>query len=131
MHTAENTLSALRSTRSLFFAGIYRAIGTPFVVYWRDHSAQIPPVPATPVGQTVYSFHGGELSLARSIVLGGKPIGTIYLLSDSLDINDRLIRYAEIVTDRPVDVSARGVNGIFHLAAKDFEADRGTRRSCG
>lgn len=98
VHTAENTLSALRSTRSLFYAGIYREDGTPFVVYWRDHSAQIPPVPTTPVGQTVYSFHGGELSLARSIVLDGKPIGTIYLLSDSRDINDRLLRYAEIVT---------------------------------
>jgi signal transduction histidine kinase len=33
----------------------------------------------------------------RSIVLDGKNVGTIYLISDSRDINDRLIRYAEIV----------------------------------
>ena len=95
--TAQNTLSALRSTQSLLFAGIYRADGTPFVVYWRDGSTQIPPAPATPVGETVYFFHRGQFSLARSIVLDGKPIGTVYLLSDSRDINSRLIRYAEIV----------------------------------
>lgn len=94
---AETTLDALRSTRSLLFAGIYRADGTPFAVYWRDGRGQAQPVPATSAGQTVYAFHGGRLSLARSIVLDGKPIGTVYLLSDSRDINDRLIRYAEIV----------------------------------
>ena len=95
---AEKTLAALQSTRSLWFAGIYKADGTPFAIYWRDRAGQIPPMPAISAGQPVmYSFHGGQLTFMRSIVLDGKNVGTIYLISDSRDINDRLIRYAEIV----------------------------------
>jgi hypothetical protein len=35
---AEKTLAALQSTRSLWFAGIYKADGTPFAIYWRDRA---------------------------------------------------------------------------------------------
>lgn len=95
---AQKTLSALRATPSLLFAGIYKNDGTPFVVYRRDGSEKIPPAPTLPAGQDLnYAFHSGKLALERPVELDGKFIGTVYLLSDSRDIDSRLVRYAEIV----------------------------------
>ena len=98
-HSAENTLSALKAAPRTVSAGIYRVDGRPFAVYWRDHSGQALPLPGIPAGQTeAHWFKDRQIVLVRSIVFEGKAAGTVYIRSDLQEMNDRLKRYAGIVS---------------------------------
>ena len=94
---AQNTLSALKTTPNIKSAGIYGLDGRPFASYWRDQGGQVPALPPIAPGETeAYRFEGNQVVLVRSIVSEGKPVGIVYMQSDSQMLNARLRRYAEI-----------------------------------
>jgi PAS domain S-box-containing protein len=97
-HSAEKTLSALRANPNLMYAQIYMRDGQPFAGYWRDRAGNTEALPIIPEGQIQsHWFADGQLGLARSIILQGKPTGTLYIRSDLGAMNDRLKSYALIV----------------------------------
>ena len=97
-HSAESTLSALHAAPNITFAGIYTVRGEPFAAYWRDQPGAMPALPSIPPGRLDASqFANRQVTLVRVIMFQGKPIGTVYLLSDLKAIDDRLKRYAIIV----------------------------------
>src|SRR5712691_11062381 len=94
---AQNTLSALKTAPNIKSAGIYRSDGHPFAAYWRDQGRQVPALPPVPPGETeAYRFEGNQVVLVRTIVSEGKPVGIVYMESDSQMLNARLRRYAGI-----------------------------------
>jgi signal transduction histidine kinase len=95
--SAENTLSALRASPNIISAGILTLDGHPFATYSREPGSQVPELPPIPAGQTeAYRFRGSDVLLVRSIVMGGKPSGIIYIRSSSERLNARLRLYVEI-----------------------------------
>jgi PAS domain S-box-containing protein len=96
--SAEITLSALRASQHITYAGIYSASGEFLAGYWRDHVSQAPPLPPvdTANGELV-NFGKGEFSLAREIVFQGKQVGFVLIRSDLGAVNDRLRSYAIIL----------------------------------
>ncbi len=96
--SAVNTLSALRAAPAVLSGSIYTLADEPLAVYQRDAREHIPPLPPMPAGQREeHWFAGRQLKLIRSIVFQGKLIGTVYILCDLQEMNDRIVRYAGIV----------------------------------
>lgn len=96
--SAVNTLSALKAAPTVLFGSIYTLADEPFAVYQRDAGIRIPPLPPMPAGQREeHWFAGRQLKLIRSIVFQGKLIGTVYILCDLQEMNDRIVRFAGIV----------------------------------
>jgi len=96
--SASNTLAAFRASPRVLFAAIYTAKGKPFAAYWRDNRAANPPeLPESTNPSDQYAFQNGELDLSSPIFLQGQRVGTVYIRSDLRDMEDRLIRYTEIV----------------------------------
>ncbi len=96
--SASNTLAAFRASPRVLFAAIYTANGKLFAAYWRDNGAANPPaLPESTNPSDQYTFQNGELDLASPIFLQGQRVGTVYIRSDLRDMEDRLIRYTEIV----------------------------------
>jgi len=96
--SAVNTLSALKAAPTVLSGSIYTLADEPFAVYQRDAGGHIPPLPPMPAGQREeHWFAGRQLKLVRSIVFQGKLIGTVYILCDLEEMNDRIVRYAGIV----------------------------------
>ncbi len=96
---AQNTLSALKTAPNIKSAGIYSSDGRPFAAYSRDQGGQVPALPPIPSGETeAYRFEGNQVVLVRSIVSESKPVGMVYMESDSQMLNARLRRYAGICT---------------------------------
>jgi signal transduction histidine kinase/DNA-binding response OmpR family regulator len=94
---AQNTLSALKTTPNIKYAGIYGLDGRPFASYRRDQGGQVPALPPIAQGETeAHRFEGNQVVLVRTIVSEGKPIGIVYIQSDSQMLNARLERYAGI-----------------------------------
>jgi signal transduction histidine kinase len=94
---AENTLSALTASPHILYAQIYTPDRQLFAGYRRDRNVQALPPPAFPVAQTqVHWFKGEQITLVRSIIFQGKPIGFVYIRSDLQAMNDRLKSYALI-----------------------------------
>ena len=97
--SAGNTLSALKAAPNIVSASIYTPSGTVFATYSRDNGVVVMPLGQMPAGQTEeYRFTANELILVRSIEFQGKRIGTVRIRSDLREVNDRLLRYAGIVT---------------------------------
>jgi signal transduction histidine kinase len=96
--SARNTLSALRASPNILFAGIYSPDGQPFAMYWRDTAGVPPALPQIPgAGTETHWFVDSEAILIRPVVLQGKRIGTVYLKADMTEVWTRLTRYAGIV----------------------------------
>jgi len=95
---AQNTLSAFKSRPNILSAGIYTLDGSPFAFYaGGSGTSHTPVLPSIPPGQVeTYRFDGNRVVLVRSIVSDGKPVGTIYIQSDSQALNARVLRYAGI-----------------------------------
>jgi signal transduction histidine kinase len=101
--SAGNTLSALKAAPNIVSASIYTPAGSVFATYSRDGSRENdgggPPPGPTPKGETEeHRFSANELVLVRAIDFQGKRIGTVVIRSDLRQVNDRLLRYAGIVT---------------------------------
>ena len=90
---ATQTLDALNLERRIVQACIYTTDGRPFARYHRDNQVFAPPQLTTDGAR----FGDAHLVLFRGIVLGEERIGTVYIMSDLQELQDRLQRYAGIV----------------------------------
>ncbi len=96
--SAENTLSALRASPHITYAGIYDPEGRFFAGYWREGGAHSFPLPPIPPGQPeAHWYENSRLELIQVIVFGGKPVGIVYIQSDLGALTDRLKSYATIL----------------------------------
>lgn len=96
--SAGNTLAALKADPHIVAAAIYTPGGKPFARYWRDRAGLTQPLPPILSGQIeVHQFEDRQVTLVRSIVFQGKPVGFVCIRSDLEEMNSRLKRYAGIV----------------------------------
>ncbi len=96
--SAENTLSALKASPNVLYAGVYTPDGKPFADYWRDRDEQALPLPALPQGhdQTDW-FDGQQVAVLHAIVFQQRLTGFVYLRADlRVIIHERLKSYAFI-----------------------------------
>jgi two-component system, sensor histidine kinase and response regulator len=92
--SAREILSALQAKQHVINACIYDSDGKVFAKYSRDATpVGFSPPPAQGNGTTVVA---GRMVLFHKIVLNGASIGTIYIEADLGDLNERLLRFAEI-----------------------------------
>ncbi len=92
---AAEILHKLVAQKHIESACIYKPDGTVFARY---HRADVPEASSPPAPQkNGHSFDDRHLELFRAILLNGRPIGTIYLKSDLLELDTRLQQYAKIV----------------------------------
>src|SRR5262249_273310 len=88
---AAETLAALRADQRVIAVGIYRANGQRFVTYESQVSTAGSMLPAQLGAPTAgHRFEGEHLVLFRHIAGGGQDIGTVYLLADLHEIQQRL-----------------------------------------
>jgi PAS domain S-box-containing protein len=96
--SAQNTLSALRASPNVVYAGIYNANGIFFAGYWRDRSAHLVSLPPFKLDQREHHwFEEGMLGSVQTILFDGKPVGTIYMRVASGALYERLRTYAMIL----------------------------------
>src|SRR6202140_3153825 len=92
--SAREILSALQAKQHVINACIYDSDGKVFAKYSRDATpVGFSPPPVQGNGTTVIARH---MVLFQNIVLKGDSIGTIYIEADLGDLNERLLRFAEI-----------------------------------
>jgi PAS domain S-box-containing protein len=92
--SAREILSALQAKQHVINACIYDSDGKVFAKYSRDATpVGFSPPPAQGNGTTTVARH---MVLFQNIVLNGESIGTIYIEADLGDLNERLLRFAEI-----------------------------------
>src|SRR5262249_6399350 len=91
---AVETLTALRAEPRVIAAGIYRANGQLFATYERPAPTATAVLPAQ-LGAPAdgHRFEDEHLVLFRPIVGSGQTIGTVYILADLHEIQQRLVRY--------------------------------------
>ena len=95
--SAENTLLALKAAPNILSAEIYLPNGRSFASYSRSGDRQNPSPPPIPSGQIEsHSIKDEQISLVRSIVLDGKPVGVVYIRSDLQELRNRFQQYAAI-----------------------------------
>jgi hypothetical protein len=81
--SAEKTLDALMAAPHIIYAGIYRPDGRPFAAYRRRQGRLLQPPLEIPKGQPeIHRFEAHRLVLARQIVFGRAPAGTVLVQSD-------------------------------------------------
>jgi signal transduction histidine kinase len=94
---AAETLAALRAEPRIIAAAIYRSDGQRFAAYGRQASNGVTALPArlgTAAGG--HRFEDNHMVLFRHIVGGGETIGTVYIMADLHEIQQRLTRYLGI-----------------------------------
>jgi signal transduction histidine kinase len=97
-HSAESTLSALHAATHVTFAEIYTPDGHAFAGYRRDRSGTFPPPPPIPADRDeVYEFQRDDVAFVKLINYRGKPVGTVYILSDLQALQDRAKSFSLIV----------------------------------
>ena len=91
---AAETLAALRAESRIIAAGIYRVDGQRFATYDRQPPAGTTMLPVQ-LGalRDGHRFEHEHLVLFRPIVGGGQTLGTVYILADLHEIQQRLTRY--------------------------------------
>jgi PAS domain S-box-containing protein len=95
---ARTTLGAFSAAPHILFAGVYTPSGMLFADYRRDAGGNFPAPPSAPAGLLETSrLTRQSLTLARPIVLQGKLVGLVYLVSDRQEENQRLAQYGQIV----------------------------------
>ena len=95
---AQATLSALRASEHVVYAGIYSAGGTIFAGYWRDQSNTPAPLPVLKNDNNEqHWFESGQFVLVQPIIFQNKPVGTVYIRSDLQAIYARLKTYSLIL----------------------------------
>ncbi|MBT3342692.1 MAG: HAMP domain-containing protein [Gemmatimonadetes bacterium] len=90
---ARQTLNALRSERHIISAAIYDGENQRFAAFHRDRKDFTDPT-AHDIGHV---FHEDRIEVLRPIMLDGERIGTIFVQSDLLELDERIRRYAQIV----------------------------------
>jgi PAS domain S-box-containing protein len=96
---AENTLSALRASRRIVYAGIYTPNRAYFAGYWRDQANKPSmALPNYPLDEDLhYWFETGQFALVRTIFFEGKPVGIVYIRTDLSAIYERFQSYGIIL----------------------------------
>jgi two-component system, sensor histidine kinase and response regulator len=92
---AREILAALKADPHVVAACLYDKAGQPFARYRRAGEVDSAPPPAQPTGSAL-----GEhaLRVFRRIVFASEELGTIYVERDLREVDERLKRYAVIVT---------------------------------
>jgi PAS domain S-box-containing protein len=93
--SAEQTLESLKARGHIVAACIFDREGKLFASYPENSPSPRQTAPA--LGQSGENFGRDYLELFRPIAAGGDTVGTIYLRSDLLEMQERLVRYALIV----------------------------------
>jgi signal transduction histidine kinase/DNA-binding response OmpR family regulator len=88
--TAGELLSGLRAKQHIVSAILYSADGGVFASYHRDAGASGPAPPLRPDGSW---FENGQLVLFKRVTLRGQSIGTVLLVSDLRELDDRIKRF--------------------------------------
>jgi len=97
-HSVETTLSALRASQHITYAGVYTAKGDFLAGYWRDTPSQPPALQLSRADQTQFSYFGkGQFGLVQTIEFQGKSVGHVFIQSDLGAITDRLRTYLVIL----------------------------------
>lgn len=92
---AEATLGALRGAPSVLAAEIFGPQGKPFATYAAPQSADPAIVPRLAAGtSTGFWIQDGRVLLGHTILSGGKPIGSVYILAETRDVVSRATRFA-------------------------------------
>ena len=93
--SAEDTMKSLSADPHIMAACVYDKEGKAFATYFRDNQSRN----SLPLGSRAngHDFGKRDLNLFRQIVYAGEPIGSVYIQSDLLELQDRLQQYAIIV----------------------------------
>lgn len=96
--SAEKTLSALRASRHIVYAGIYTPTGQFFAGYWRANTAQRRPLPLIAPGEIRNRrLFDRQFAVAQEIVFDQKMVGAVYIRSDVQELVARLGGYLAIL----------------------------------
>jgi PAS domain S-box-containing protein len=96
--SAQSTLSALRASPHIVYAGMYTPKRHLFAGYWRNGNPAAVELPAFDLGQNDrYAFLRREFGLVHTIVFQGQPAGIVYIRSDLGAIYERLRSYTIIL----------------------------------
>ena len=87
---AQRILESLKAEPHIIFARLYTREGKIFASYVRADQQHLSRPPKPPPNHSV--FESDRLNLFHQIVVDGQPIGTLYLESDTREINSRLRR---------------------------------------
>jgi PAS domain S-box-containing protein len=90
---AEETLQALSFKPSVISCALYTADGKLFATYQKPGAGARFPAKPEPDGTR---FNGGRIILFRPVMLDGRRIGTIHLVSTQEELNQHLKSYAVI-----------------------------------
>jgi signal transduction histidine kinase/ActR/RegA family two-component response regulator len=92
--TADKVLGALKARPHIVSGVIYGADGSIFSKYVRDGA---PDETATRPSGTAHRFEAGHLILHRQMLFNGRDVGTLYLKSDTKEMDARIRSYATIL----------------------------------
>jgi signal transduction histidine kinase len=99
VEAATETLAALHADARVIAAGVYRLDGRQFATYVRQSPTEAPVLPAQLGGApTGHRFADEHLVLFRPIIGGKQVVGTVYIVSDLYEIQQRLTRYLGIAS---------------------------------
>ena len=87
-------LGALSTQKQIVSGVIYDADGAVFATYQRDGATASPP--PRPTG-TAHRFENGLVVLHRQMFFNGRDIGTIHVVSDTSELNERFDQYGVIL----------------------------------
>lgn len=90
---ATETLSTLRAKSHIVSAAIYGADGSPFATYHREAQVFDPPPPGDDRRPL---FTEGHLEVFWPVVLDAERLGTVYLRSDTEEMESRQVRHASV-----------------------------------
>jgi len=96
---ATETMTALRVRSRIVSAAIYTAQGELFARYVPSDGVTVFQLPERITGQEAsHRFQGGYLFVLEPVISDGQKIGSVYIQSDLQEMEDRLKRYAAIVS---------------------------------
>lgn len=96
--SAERTLSALRASRHIVYAGIYTPTGQFFAGYRRANTAQRRPLPLISTAEVRNRrLFDRQFAVVQKIVFDQKMVGTVYIRSDVQELVARLESYLAIL----------------------------------
>jgi signal transduction histidine kinase len=95
--SAENTLSALKSSPNIESAGVFTGDRNLFARYLREGGSAAVEIPTFSDGlHEAYWIRRSHLILVEPVLFQGRSIGFVYVRSDLNEIDKRLRRYAAI-----------------------------------
>jgi signal transduction histidine kinase len=96
--SAQNTLSALKSSPNIEGAGLLTADGRIFAEYWKDPDQRLRVLPRINRGDAdIHTFSARHLTVVRNIEFQGKYLGSIFIRSDLAQIEGRRIHFIQLL----------------------------------